>query len=547
MNGFIRESYKVNMIKHKTDGDGMFEGHGLMTSMNQSLLFAPLFQGDVRAGKWVITLKKRIWVFSAAVDIFVNCCDQHTKWTKMLVSDGNMFDTECEESVIFNSSPATLAFRCTPPRRGTHVLLEFLGQLWNLRVSSVAVSGFADEAATVNMTREIPPCHVPLGMQNGQIPNASVITSSNLAPLTVRGCTPSKRAINLEPGWQLYQTRTSGSRAIPLLEATSPLLDDGYMQREAAIRRCAKAAYDLQFDIFAVQNGGQCKGGIRPHLNYKKYGKSTQCQGNGPGGPWENQVSKISRKCNASDEWCGWMSLNDTKSTWSLTEAADLVKAGKSIAEYAHHFNVKENLNDRRYALETNRNMQHRITTPLSIGTSIDAMTICYWLQDNFVILSLKYTSDNNTKETASFSLHHSVGGVRLTVKEIVILSRVSTDRNVWHHVCASWSFQLGLWKIYKDGVLFDFNRWLSPEQVLPGSGVAIIEFQQDNQTFLSRLTGVNMWDLDIGMEEVYRLSLGCGHETGKILRWFDLKDKVDMTEDEKKLKESACSYRDGK
>ena len=85
-------------------------------------------------------------------------------------------------------------------------------------------------------------------------------------------------------------------RAIPLLEATSPLLDGSYMQREAAIRRCAKAAYDLQFDIFAVQNGGQCKGGIRPHLNYKKYGKSTQCQGNGPGGPWENQVSKISSK-----------------------------------------------------------------------------------------------------------------------------------------------------------------------------------------------------------------------------------------------------------
>lgn len=82
---------------------------------------------------------------------------------------------------------------------------------------------------------------------------------------------------------------------------------------------------------------------------------------------------------------------------------------------------------------------------------------------------------------------------------------------------------------------------------LITGSGVAIIEFQQDNQTFLSRLTGVNMWDHDIGMEEVYRLSLGCGHETGNILRWLDLKDKVDMTEDEKKLKEPACSYRDGK
>ena len=42
-------------------------------------------------------------------------------------------------------------------------------------------------------------------------------------------------------------------------------------------------------------------------------------------------------------------------------------------------------------------------------------------------------------------------------------------ERNVWHHVCASWSSQLGFWKIYKDGKLFDFDRWLSSEQVISG------------------------------------------------------------------------------
>lgn len=42
------------------------------------------------------------------------------------------------------------------------------------------------------------------------------------------------------------------------------------------------------------------------------------------------------------------------------------------------------------------------------------------------------------------------------------------------------------------------------------------------------------MWDHNLGVEEVYRLSLGCGQESGNILRWFDLRNKVDMTEDEK-------------
>ena len=85
-------------------------------------------------------------------------------------------------------------------------------------------------------------------------------------------------------------------RAIPLLEAISPMLGGSYMQRAAAIRRCAKAAYDLQLDIFAVQNGGQCFGGPRAKVRFNKYGTSTQCPGNGRGGPWANQVYRITSK-----------------------------------------------------------------------------------------------------------------------------------------------------------------------------------------------------------------------------------------------------------
>ena len=49
-----------------------------------------------------------------------------------------------------------------------------------------------------------------------------------------------------------------------------------------------------------------------------------------------------------------------------------------------------------------------------------------------------------------------------------------------------------------------------------------------------------------MGIEEVRRLSLGCGVETGNLLQWFDLSIKVDLPEHVKKLKGPSCTYREG-
>ena len=43
----------------------------------------------------------------------------------------------------------------------------------------------------------------------------------------------------------------------------------------------------------------------------------------------------VSGRCNASDEWCGWISQDDAKVKWSLKMATDLTRAGKGIANYA--------------------------------------------------------------------------------------------------------------------------------------------------------------------------------------------------------------------
>ena len=54
------------------------------------------------------------------------------------------------------------------------------------------------------------------------------------------------------------------------------------------------------------------------------------------------------------------------------------------------------------------------------------------------------------------------------------------------------------------------------------------------------------MWNHNMGTEKIRRLSLGCGVESGNLLNWFDLRNKVDLPVHEKKLIAPSCTYREG-
>ena len=60
-------------------------------------------------------------------------------------------------------------------------------------------------------------------------------------------------------------------RAIPDLEGTDPILDGDYKTREDAVNKCYQVAEKRGFQVFAVQNGGQCFSGPRAHLTFKRY------------------------------------------------------------------------------------------------------------------------------------------------------------------------------------------------------------------------------------------------------------------------------------
>ena len=77
-------------------------------------------------------------------------------------------------------------------------------------------------------------------------------------------------------------------RAIPSLEGSCSLLDGNTWNRVDAVDKCHRCAESKGFSMFALQNGGECKGDYYPGT-YDKHGESEVCN-DGKGGAWANDV-----------------------------------------------------------------------------------------------------------------------------------------------------------------------------------------------------------------------------------------------------------------
>ena len=56
-------------------------------------------------------------------------------------------------------------------------------------------------------------------------------------------------------------------------------MDKNYKLREDPLRKCAIAALEKKMKLFAIENGGQCLGGVSITSSYKKYGEAHHCKG----------------------------------------------------------------------------------------------------------------------------------------------------------------------------------------------------------------------------------------------------------------------------
>ena len=91
--------------------------------------------------------------------------------------------------------------------------------------------------------------------------------------------------------------KDTGERAIEILEGRVPILNGSYSSRNNSIAKCAVAAMRVGYNMFAVQDGGQCFGSAAAPQTFDKYGESDACGADGEGGPGANQVYVIKGKC----------------------------------------------------------------------------------------------------------------------------------------------------------------------------------------------------------------------------------------------------------
>jgi len=80
--------------------------------------------------------------------------------------------------------------------------------------------------------------------------------------------------------------------AIPVLEGTLKSLRGDYQKRKNAAQRCYKAASEMGYRFFALQDGGKCFAGAYGGVRYDMHGGSSKCR-EGKGGPQANDVYMI--------------------------------------------------------------------------------------------------------------------------------------------------------------------------------------------------------------------------------------------------------------
>ncbi|XP_022803120.1 uncharacterized protein LOC111340522 isoform X2 [Stylophora pistillata] len=107
--------------------------------------------------------------------------------------------------------------------------------------------------------------------------------------------------------------RDAWARGLPTIEGEHYLLmDPNYKGRRHALYKCARAALDKGRKIFGIENGGQCFASSVGDNEYRRYGASKDCRGDGKGGPWSLQVYRfVDPKKSVNGEYSPWSSWTE--------------------------------------------------------------------------------------------------------------------------------------------------------------------------------------------------------------------------------------------
>lgn len=79
------------------------------------------------------------------------------------------------------------------------------------------------------------------------------------------------------------------------LETKHGTLQDNYLIRKDAIRKCGEVAFQKKFNVFALHDGGSCSAGNNLQRTFDKDGNANNCAF-GKGGTFANDVYEIRSK-----------------------------------------------------------------------------------------------------------------------------------------------------------------------------------------------------------------------------------------------------------
>ena len=75
-------------------------------------------------------------------------------------------------------------------------------------------------------------------------------------------------------------------------------MEPNYKARAHALFKCARAAREKKFQLFGLENGGQCFGSDGGETAFRKYGSSTSCRG-------RTRVQHEREKLAEKERYCG--------------------------------------------------------------------------------------------------------------------------------------------------------------------------------------------------------------------------------------------------
>ena len=102
-----------------------------------------------------------------------------------------------------------------------------------------------------------------------------------------------------------------------------------------------------------------------------------------------------------------------------------------------------------------------------------------------------------------------------------------ATD-GVWHHMCFTWQSTDGSWALYKDGQTKAKGVGLKKGYEIKSGGVIVLGQEQDSdgggfqstQSFIGKMTNVNIWSRDLTAEEIFQQSSSCAKGKGDVMQW---------------------------